>query len=212
MTAILVSTCRKSEVFRCCNLRRFRFWSWSRSRSFWQNMGPPALQLMWATSKLLGGKTWSWYFTKAWDLSPAPALSAPLTLWYLQCVCRRVCYWVEVFRGFEITVSAMEDQCILEAVSGIERMHVWGRCRSKDAMSGTSDDGGAEIPGGNHRKQRTAHKKKERSEGGVGGVLGWLVAEGWQQDLQDSSETMMYGLERAAPTKHRRPSWRWQKI
>lgn len=62
----LVWTCRESEVFRRCNLRRFR------SRSLWQNSGPPALQLVWATSK-------------------KPVFHRDLTVWHLQCVWVNMC-------------------------------------------------------------------------------------------------------------------------
>lgn len=100
----LVWTCRESEVFRRCNLRRFRF------RSLWQNIGPPALQLMWATSKLLRAKRENRCFTKAWDLRPETALTA----WHLHCVWVNMCVHLslEVFSEFKAAVSAKQDESI----------------------------------------------------------------------------------------------------
>ncbi len=113
-TASLVWTCRESEVFRRCNLRRFRF------RSLWQNTGPPALQLMWATSKLMRAKTENRCFTKAWDLRPKTAHSAPLAVWHLQCVWVHMC--VSQPGGIQRVLkqlSVLREMNLLEAVNAL---------------------------------------------------------------------------------------------
>lgn len=62
----LVWTCRQSEVFRRCNLHRFTF------RSLWQNLGPPALQLVWAA--LRTHESWGWWLT------PQPCLDVQYSM------------------------------------------------------------------------------------------------------------------------------------
>lgn len=81
MTMSVAWTCCESEVFRRCNLHRFR--------SLWQNIGPPAHQLMWV--KLRRTKNEKQSFKRAWDLRPVSAPSTPLTVWHLCCVWVHMC-------------------------------------------------------------------------------------------------------------------------